>query len=635
MQLPNIFTSQIASAAILMATITAGCLQNNSQQKALDMNLNNNNDTHSFAKPQAAKILHLDLDLNVDFEKRVLSGTATYQIEKTPDADQIILDTKDIMVKKVTLDADTTPVAFATGIPDDILGTALIIKIKPETKQVSVTYETSPDAAAVQWLSPAQTAGGKYPFMFTQSQAILARTWIPVQDSPGIRFTYNAKIKVPAGMLALMSADNPQKKNDSGVYTFENNLPIPAYLMALSAGDIAFEPFDSRTGVYAEPVTLKAAAYEFAETGKMLDAAEELYGKYPWGRYDILVLPPSFPFGGMENPKLTFATPTVICGDRSLTSLIAHEMAHSWSGNLVTNSTWNDFWLNEGFTVYFERRIMEKLYGASYSDMLAYLGQQDLKETVEDLMAEGKKDDTKLKLSLNGRDPDDGMNDVAYEKGYFFLLLIEKTVGRAKFDAFVNKYFLNFGWKGANTEQFLDFLYQNLFSKNSDEAQKIQPEKWIYEGGLPETMPVAKSERFETVKKAGDVFIKEGKIDKAQTIAWTSHEWQFFLRNLPQDLGTAQMNELDQIFHFTQNQNSEIAFVWLCLSIKNNYAEAFGELEKFLLRVGRRKFIKPLYELMNQNRATKQMAIDVYRKARPGYHSVSVKTLDEILLFQP
>jgi leukotriene A-4 hydrolase/aminopeptidase len=635
MHSPVNFRLKTFPVAIVLAFATMSCHQNNSQQKAVDMNPNNNADAHSFAKPQVAKIQHLDLDLDVNFEKKVLSGTAKYTIEKTPDADQIILDTRDILVKKVTLDADTAPVAFATGIPDEILGTALIIKIKPETKQISITYETSPDAAAVQWLSPAQTAGGKYPFMFTQSQAILARTWIPVQDSPGIRFTYKARIKVPAGMLALMSADNPQQKNETGEYTFVNDLPIPAYLMALSAGDIAFEAFDALTGVYAEPITLKAAAYEFAETGKMLDAAEELYGKYPWGRYDILVLPPSFPFGGMENPKLTFATPTVICGDRSLTSLIAHEMAHSWSGNLVTNSTWNDFWLNEGFTVYFERRIMEKLYGESYSDMLAYLGQQDLKETVEDLIASGKKDDTKLKLNLNGRDPDDGMNDVAYEKGYFFLLLIEKTVGRTKFDTFVNKYFSNFGWKGANTEQFLEFLYQNLFSKNSEESQKIQPEKWIYEAGLPENMPVARSERFEKVKKVCDEFITMGRVNKTQTTNWTSHEWQCFLRNLPENLGTAKMNELDQIFRLTENQNSEIAFVWLSLSIKNNYAEAFGELEKFLLRVGRRKFIKPLYELMNQNPATKQMAMDVYRKARPGYHSVSVKTLDEILSYQP
>ncbi|MBL0317256.1 MAG: hypothetical protein IPP69_16430 [Flavobacteriales bacterium] len=300
---------------------------------------------------------------------------------------------------------------------------------------VEIDYKTSPDAEALLWVE------GEKPFLFTQSQAILARTWVPCQDSPGVRITYNADVTVPSDLMALMSAENPQQKSSDGKYHFKMDQPIPSYLMALAVGDVVFREIGPRTGVYAIPSLADAAANEFSDMQKMVDEAEKLYGSYVWGRYDLLILPPAFPFGGMENPKLTFATPTIIAGDKSLVSLVAHELAHSWSGNLVTNSTWDDFWLNEGFTVYFEQRIMEAVYGRERSEMLATLSRQDLDATIADISTSEHPEDSKLKLALEGRSPDDGMTDIAYNKGYFFLRLIEETVGRERFDKFLKVFY--------------------------------------------------------------------------------------------------------------------------------------------------------------------------------------------------
>ena len=395
-------------------------------------------DPHSFSEPEKAIVKHLDLKLKIDFNTQILSGVAVWAIENTSKSDQIVFDIKGLEIEKITLNEDVENAFFALGDADKILGRALSIQIKPDTKSVHIFYSTSKNAAAIQWLNPQQTAGKKLPFMFTQSQAILARSWIPTQDSPSIRFTYTAEIEVPKELLALMSAENPQQKNSTGIYHFKQGNPIPSYLMALAVGDIAFKKVDDRTGIYAEPTMLNKAVYEFADMGKMVTTAEKLYGKYLWGRYDVLVLPPSFPFGGMENPMLTFATPTVIAGDRSLVSLIAHELAHSWSGNLVTNANWNDFWLNEGFTNYFERRILEELYGKEAKEMQEVLAYADLNETINEL---GKTSpDTRLKADFTGRDPDDGVTAIPYEKGYFFLKTIENAVGREKFDAFINSF---------------------------------------------------------------------------------------------------------------------------------------------------------------------------------------------------
>lgn len=585
-------------------------------------------DVHSFSRPNEAVVKHLDLAIDVNFDQKEISGTATYTIEKSEGADSIVFDTRDLIIESVKTLPDGSAANFTVGKEVDHLGSPLSIPVQKSTEQVAITFRTKPNAEALQWLSPQQTAGKKHPFLFTQSQAILARTWLPCQDSPGIRFTYNATVSVPGELLATMSATNPTERNEEGQYEFEMKQPIPSYLMALSVGNVVFEPIGERTGVYAEPEVIKQAVYEFAEMENMLLAAEKLYGPYAWERYDLIVLPPSFPFGGMENPRLTFATPTILAGDRSLTALVAHELAHSWSGNLVTNATWNDFWLNEGFTVYFEQRIMEALYGREYAEMLATLSLQGLKSEIETISKENP-EDTHLKLKLKGRNPDDGMTSIAYDKGYFFLRLLEETVGREKFDAFLNGYFKDNAFKVMNTEQFVDLLQNDLLDSAS--WAEVRGEEWIYGPGLPANCPKTNPTRFEAVDKALSNWVNGEAAGNLATAEWTTHEWLRFITRLPDSLSTEQLSELDEAFHFTSSSNSEILAAWFQHTIRNGYAAADPALEKFLIHVGRRKFLTPTYEALIAADPTKETARAIYAKARPNYHAVSYQTIDKLL----
>ena len=619
---------------IVSAIITSNCRQ--PPQKSISKeNITNNMDIHSFSKPEEAVITHLKWNANVSFEKKIIAATAEFTIKTSNIASKIILDTKNLNIISVKESSTDTELTYSLGEEKEYLGRPLVIEITSNTKKIVIAYSTNPGAEALQWLAPVQTAGKLKPFLFTQSQAILARSWIPIQDSPGIRFTYEAQVQVPKELLALMSAENPQEKNESGLYSFKMKQRIPAYLMALAVGDLEFQSMGPRTGVYAEPSILSKAAYEFAETEDMIDVAESLYGPYQWDRYDLLVLPPSFPFGGMENPRLTFATPTILAGDRSLTSLVAHELAHSWSGNLVTNATWNDFWLNEGFTVYFEQRIMEALYGRPYSEMLASLSLEDLKIEIEEMINSGAANDTKLKLDLSNRNPDDGVTSVAYDKGYNFLRLLEETVGRDKFDAFLKNYFSNNAFKVMNTEEFVLYLEEHLISKNDLSIDESFYKSWIYEPGLPGNHPNPTSDKFSNVDGALKSWIETQNnktiVEEYKSDSWSSHEWQYFVRQLPEGLNNEQMIKLDDAFGFTSSGNSEVLAAWLSHVINNNYQAGFPKLKQFLVNTGRRKFLTPLYKDMIQTNEGKQMALDIYKEARPNYHFVSSNSIDELL----
>jgi aminopeptidase N len=588
-------------------------------------------DIHSFAKPNEAVVTHLDWDAKLDFDEKIITAKASLTIRTASDAKMLMLDTKNLHIDRVTTGNEEQDISFEVGPESPHMGRPLMIPLNGEQEVVHVYYKTSPDAEALQWLSPVQTAGKVAPFLFTQSQAILARSWVPIQDSPGIRFTYNAKVEVPAGLLALMSAENPKEKSEDGKYSFVMRQPIPAYLLALAVGDITYQQISDRSGVYAEPSVVEKAAYEFAELESMIQTAESLYGKYQWEVYDIIVLPPSFPFGGMENPRLTFATPTILAGDRSLTSLVAHELAHSWSGNLVTNATWNDFWLNEGFTVYFEQRIMEALYGREYAEMLATLSAQDLEEEVAQMIAEGHGTDTHLKLELTNRNPDDGMTSIAYDKGYLFLRSLEEQVGRAVFDVFLKTYFTENAFKVMTTEAFINYLNANLFEKNGIAVDESLYQAWIYGEGLPESKPVPNSGKFAKVEEAMERFKAGNSPDELLTDDWSSHEWLHFVRLIPEDMPMDQMTKLDEAFGFTSTGNAEILTAWLVQAINHQYEPAYVSLEHFLVNAGRRKFLVPLYGAMTQTESGMLMAKSIYEVARPNYHFVSTSTIDEML----
>ena len=583
-------------------------------------------DKHSFSEPHNVITNHLDLDIEVNFDSKVIKGIATYKIENISGKKKLILDTYDLVIEKIISKGEKC--RFSFGKNDSILGQALIIDIKKDTKEVSIYYQSDNKARALQWLTPVQTAGKKHPFLYTQSQAILARTWFPCQDSPGVRFSYTAQVKVPSELMAVMSAENLIKKNKTGIYQFKMEQAIPSYLMALAVGDISYKSTGSKTGIYSEPSMLEKAVYEFSKTQEMLDIAEIMYGTYAWGKYDILVLPPSFPFGGMENPRLTFVTPTILTGDRSLTSLIAHELAHSWSGNLVTNKTWDDFWLNEGFTVYFERRIMERLEGRDYADMLTLLGKQDLVREISLLGNENK--DTFLKLNLTNRNPEEGLTDVAYEKGFLLLRLIEESVGRKQFDYFLKKYFHENAFKVIDTERFVKYLNINLLDKHPNAKKKIRLNDWIYGPGIPKNCPKVKSKKFDVVEESIKSFLKGYPLENIKTQQWTSHEWLYFLRHLPENLDHNELNKLDYTFGFTSSGNAEILNAWFQHTIPSGYIQADNKVEDFLLKVGRRKFLKPLYEALHKKNP--ENAKRIYKNARPNYHSVTIQTLDAIFL---
>ena len=582
-------------------------------------------DPHSAARPEEAVIQHLDLDIRVDMDSERIAGTATYTL-KSGHADQVIFDTDSLDIESVEL-PDGKPLEYALSHAG-LLGSPLTVQIPKDADKLTIRYATTKGARALQWLSPRQTHDKQKPFLFTQGEAILTRTWIPIQDSPGIRFTYNAHVQVPKDLLAVMSATNPQERSADGKYSFTMDKPIPAYLMALAVGDIAFKPVGPRTGVYAEPGVVDTAAWELADMEHMVEAAEKLYGPYRWDRYDVLVLPPSFPFGGMENPRLTFATPTILAGDRSLTALVAHELAHSWSGNLVTNATWNDFWLNEGFTVYFEKRICEQLYGKEYASMLALLGYQDLKGTVAKLDAAGDSADTRLKLDLTGRDPDDGMTDVAYEKGYSFLKRLETAAGREKFDAFLRGYFDHFAFQGMTTERFLDYLNAKLIQP---EHLQVDVHQWVYEPGIPKDLVMPTSDAFAKVEHELDRWKNGTPARDLDTRDWVTFQWMHFLRHLPEGLSDKKMDDLDNTFQFTRSGNSEVVAVWLEQCVKNDHEQAYDRLDSFLTTVGRRKFLTPLYEALIKTEKGKALAMNIYKAARPNYHAVSVRTIDDLL----
>jgi leukotriene-A4 hydrolase len=595
-------------------------------------------DPHSYAALGTLRVRHLRLHLAVDFAQRTLAGVATWWLA-APAAEPsatLVLDTRDLLLDTVSLGENPggPAIPYHLGTPDAVLGQALHIEVPAGVVAITIAYRTVPEAAALQWLAPAQTAG-VHPFLFTQSQAILARTWLPCQDSPGIRFTYEATVEVlgqeRGQLLALMSAENPQHTATNGCYQFRMAQPIPAYLMALAVGRLDFAPLSGRTGIYAEPATLPKATYEFADLEQMVGAAEQLYGPYQWERYDLLVLPASFPFGGMENPHLTFVTPTILSEDRSLTSLVAHELAHSWSGNLVTNGTWNDFWLNEGFTVYFERRIMEHLYGSTYADMLQVLGEADLRHTIAELGPASPA--THLRLHLAGRDPDEGLNDIAYEKGCLLLLTLEQLVGRPRLDAFIKEYFARFSFQSMDTTTFIAYLTQQLLEPEPGLADRLDLAAWIDGPGLPANAPAAHSVRFAVVEDALAKWVAGTSAAELQPITteWSSHEWVHFLQGLPPSLAAADLQALDNAFYFTTSGNAELLATWFPLALRAGYAPADAALSTFLRHVGRRKFLVPLYRALLATPGGRARAQAIYQLARPNYHSVATSTLDALL----
>ena len=615
--------------AVVLAVLLAGCHSEppsaaGSGPDAITIGLGP--DPHSYANHDQVRVSHLALDLTVNFQRRVLSGHVILDLDRQVDVERLVLDSRQLNIRDVNrVDAEGAlePLSWRLTAPQperDYLGQALVIALDPAVDRVRIDYDTSPEAYGLQWLDEHQTRSGQ-PFLFSQSQPIFARSWVPLQDTPAVRYTFDATLRVPRELLALMgAAGNTGELSADGVYHFQMPQAIPSYLMALAVGKLEFQATGPRSGVYAEPAALEDAAWEFAELEAMIDAGETLYGPYRWDRYDLLILPPSFPFGGMENPRLSFITPTVLAGDRSLTALIAHELAHSWSGNLVTNAAWRDLWLNEGFTTYFESRIIEALYGARRTEMEGTLDYQGLVAELETL----SEPEQVLARDLEGQDPEQSFTGIPYDKGRLFLQWLEARVGRAAFDVFLRDYFDHFAFQSITTEDFLAYLDQTLLAAADEKILRTELETWIRRPGLPEDAVIPASDAFDIVDEWRRQWLA-GEVDLAAvpTADWTVSEWRQFLMGLGDQLDLEQMAALDAAFGLTATGNVEILYLWLVRSIETRYPPGLERLDSFLVEVGRNKFTRPLYEELAGSDWGHEMALEIYQRARPGYHSMT------------
>ena len=622
---------------LLASILVFSCDSSSSDEhkKAIHIDSSSKILTHSFSNVEQIHTKHLSLELDVNFKNKTLYGVARHEMDNHG-SDTAIFDIKALEIQKVTIGrGDEHETDFIIGKNDELLGQPLFVKIKKDTKFINIYYKTTEETEALDWLDPKLTAGRKFPFMYSQGEAILTRSWIPIQDVPSNRITYSADVKVPKDLLAVMSAKNPTNLNPDGKYHFEMKQPIPSYLIAIAVGNLRYVKLGKHSGIYSEPELSEKCRYEFVDMPKMIAAAEKIYGKYQWEQYDIILLPYSFPFGGMENPRLTFANPTLLAGDRSLVSVIAHELAHSWSGNLVTNAAWEDFWLNEGFTVYFENRIMEELYGKEVADMLAIIEFQELESEMNDISHSEHPEDTQLKLKLESRNPDDGMTSIAYVKGAFFLKTLEQKVGRELFDKFLKSYFKKFSFKTITTEDFINYLNAELLIPNKIE---FNTKEWIYENGIPDNCVKLTSARFDVVNKLADRFAKgedifktKRKKDKITRDKFNTQEWLTFIRRLPKKMDPAQLKKLDDKLNFKGWGNSEIMTEWYILGIESGYKGIRPEMKRFLYKVGRRKYIAPLYSALIKTPENLLWAKKVFLRANVSYHFVTFSTVYKML----
>ncbi len=595
------------------------------------------NDAHSYANIKDIRTTHLHLEIEVDFENKIIQGVARHTMSKH-ECDTAIFDIKALDIKKITLGkkGSEKETDFDIGDEDQWLGRPLEVLINSDTKYINIYYQTTEKTEAIDWLAPSQTTGKELPFMYTQGQAILTRSWIPLQDSPANRITYSAEVNVPSELFAIMSADNPTEKNQEGIYRFEMKQKIPSYLIALAVGDLKYTSLGENCGIYSEPRLSAACKYEFEDLPKMISAAENLYGDYRWDQFDMVILPYSFPFGGMENPRLTFANPTLLAGDQSLVSVVAHELAHSWSGNLVTNATWDDFWLNEGFTVYFENRIMEELYGKEVADILAVIESQELALTLEDMENGEHPEDTRLKLELDARNPDEGLTDIAYVKGAFFLRTLEQRVGRKKFDAFLKEYFDHHAFETIGTEDFVKYLQAELLEPNN--ISDFNVDEWIYQPGLPANCVEITSKRLtrmgelaEDINDGENIFI--GANTSMSRGDYVTQEWLAFIRALSTDLAPSDMAMIDDKLDFSRSANAVIKSEWYQLAIKTGYKDARPHMKKHLKLVGRRWLIGGIYQTLRDSKDKSDLpwAKSVFEEAKENYHFVSKSSVQEIL----
>jgi leukotriene-A4 hydrolase len=581
-------------------------------------------DPHSFAKLDQGKISHIDFKFDVDFATRTIEGKAEYRLDQ-PVNGSLFLDSRGVEVTKVHHNG--RDIAWELDESDSILGQRLHLKGLEGVTSLGMEFKTSPNSTALQWLDPDQTAGGKYPYLYSQCQAIHARSIFPCQDTPSVRFTFTAEVSVPSPLIAVMAAAQVAVQKDAGVTScqFDMPQPIPSYLFALAVGNLESRDLGSRCRIYAEPEVIEEGAWEFSETEEKLLIAEKMFGPYVWDRYDMLLMPPSFPYGGMENPRLSFLTPTLITGDRSLTNTVTHELAHSWTGNLVTNATWEDFWLNEGWTMYTQFRIDEVMEGSDFVHLKNALGRESMFEAMQRFGMDSHL--TALKSPLKGVDPDATFSTIPYYKGVAFLTALEQVVGREMFDPFVRKYISTYHFKSLTTEEFLAFLEQEL----PDAISQMDIKTWIYSPGFPEDAPPIRSKLLDEVYAQIEAYNDGVLPERADISEWSSDQIHLFLRKLQPPISVQDCEYFEKLFGLKDSRNYSLQYIFLPLAIRSGYQDVLQRVEQFVAKVGRGLYLGRLFRALVETEWTRDLARPMFERFRDRHHPITIVIIEQIL----
>ena len=610
-------------------------------------------DVSSQSNPHEISISHMDLDILIDFPNKSVKGHADLTLKiQDPNSTRLVLDVTTLKIKSVTDLSDNQALKTSLAEPNKILGTAFTIELgkkytESDKPKLRIAFETVPEATALQWLDPSQTLGKKHPYMFSQCEEIHARSLIPCQDTPAVKFTFTAKVSVPKPLRALIGGILIKEETDGelNVYHYEQKIPIPSYLFAIAGGDISYVDISPRIRAYCEEGYLEQSKYEFEPADKLLQAAEELLTPYEWIRYDVLVLPPSFPFGGMENPCLTFLSPTLLAGDRSLINVMIHEMTHSWIGNLVTNANWSHFWLNEGINVYYERRVGAALYGDDHLQLASIEGLKDLEGYVKGIGEQHPY--SVLVTNLEGIDPDDAYSSLYYEKGYFLCLYLEQLLGLEFMGYFFKEYVKTFRLKSITTDNFLDLLKAKVQEKFPEDGleklKQVDWDGWLYKPGVLPQQPKLDYTEYNVVKALATEYFNN--LDNPEKLA--SHEelssgkWEtikvllFFevfgelVKNDKKKISESTLDWLDNKYKFS-DRNAEIACKWFQLCITQGYTKVDAKIEAFLTTIGRMKFVRPLFKALTDSGRT-DFAKSIYEKNKGSKHSLELKLIGDML----
>lgn len=590
--------------------------------------IHNRPDPHSYYREGQLRIKIITWGAKVDFGTRTLDCVAVLEFDATGVVD---LDTRDLAITSVEACPDFAPIPFTLADPDPILGSRL--SFTTPTRAVRIAYRTSPESAAIQWLTPEQTAGKQHPMVYSHAGAINARAIIPCQDTPLVRFRYHAELVVPRELHGLMAASRVDVasvvSNDFRSVTehWEQNRPVPSYCFAFIVGDLVSQSIGTRCAVFAESRVVDAAADEFRDLPRMLEEAEKIFGAYPWPRCDVLVMPPAFPCGGMEQPERAVVSPTIITGDRSLVSVVAHELAHGWFGNCVT-ATWEHLWLVEGFACYAEQRILEAVYGRDFAELRASLRYREMERDIAELMPTHPAL-TRLRMDLAGMDPEVGATQVPYMKGYLLLRAIEEyddhlgvDTRRAVFDEILRSIIAQYRWSYITSEVFLREM-----SVHFDRAiLGTRAWEWIYEAGLPHDAPKPHSDALQYINGIASVGCPPSASDAK---VWRALEWSVYLNTIPRD-AHALCEQLNAEHHLETHRAAEVRWAWYLLALESGAAYDRDALAAFLASVGRLRYLTPIYRLLTRNPATAAWAREVYDRCTPGYHPTARREIERV-----